>query len=332
MNFRRHLLNTLHGAALCCALAACALLLLLLPPRAALAQDAARQPAARPAAPQLDGLLNQAAERTTEYTNVFKDLMAEERQTVELYDANGQLMRQRRILSDFVVYQSQLKSTMMVEYRHVREVDGVAVADQEQRAINLFERLVKVDSVSKELDRIDREGSRYDLSYSIKGYTLNQGMALQREVREAFEFREAGRETIDGHEVVVLTYRQIAQHPLLKFNLSLPKAKSAPLYRGRLWLDAATAQLWREEREIIVRLPKLIDPVPVIRFEFQYRPSKFKILTPQRITFSTVGSIKRVEGHAPLLSPGGRVQFEYGTFEIFDVSVKPGDLTPQRPQ
>ncbi|MDX6695547.1 MAG: hypothetical protein QOF02_3150 [Blastocatellia bacterium] len=333
MNFRRCLLNTLSvAAAQGFALAAFTLSLLLLLPLASYAQETAARPAPKPVAPPLESLLNQAAERTLEYTNVFKDLMAEERQTVELYDPSGQLMRQRRLLSDFVVYQSQLKSTLMVEYRHVREVDGVTVADQEQRAINLFERLVKVDSVSKELDRIDREGSRYDLSYSIKGYTLNQGMALQREVREAFEFRETGRETIDGHEVVVLTYRQIAQHPLLKFNLSLPKAKAAPLYRGRLWLDAATAQLWREEREIIIRLPKFIDPIPVIRFEFQYAPSKFKILTPQRITFSTVGSIKKVEGHAPLLAPGGRVQFEYGTFEIFDVSVKPNELTPQRPQ
>jgi hypothetical protein len=330
MNYQRYSFNTLLGAACCCALAAFVFLLL---PLAARAQESAvARPVNTTPATQLESLLNQAAERTVEYTNVFKDLMAEERQTVELYDSNGQLMRQRRIFSDFVVYQSQLKSTMMVEYRHVREVDGVAVADQEQRAINLFERLVKVESVSKELDRIDREGSRYDLNYSVKGYTLNQGMALQREVREAFEFRETGRETIDGQEVVVLTYRQVAQHPLLKFNLSLPKAKAAPLYRGRLWLDAATGQLWREEREITVRLPKFIDPIPVIRFEFQYARSKFKILTPQRITFSTVGSIKKVEGRPPLLSPGGRVQFEYGAFEIFDVNVKPGDLTPQRPQ
>jgi hypothetical protein len=121
MNFRRCLLNTLSGAAAQgFALAVITLSLLLLLPLASYAQETAARPAPKPVALPLESLLNQAAERTLEYTNVFKDLMAEERQTVELYDASGQLMRQRRLLSDFVVYQSQLKSTLMVEYRHVR--------------------------------------------------------------------------------------------------------------------------------------------------------------------------------------------------------------------
>jgi hypothetical protein len=197
----------------------------------------------------------------------------------------------------------------------------------------LARRLVKIDSVSKELDRIDREASRYDLNYSVKGYTLNQAMALQKEVREAFTFEQAGRETIDGQEVIVVNYEQVRQHPQIQFNLTLPKVKShPPVYKGRLWLDARTAQLWREEREIIVHLPKVTETVAVMRFEFNYRPSKFKILVPRQIIFSTLGSIRRVEGKPPILSPGGRVRFEYGQFEIFDVTVKPGGLTPREPQ
>jgi hypothetical protein len=302
-------------------------------PRAIEAQDARPQPDSKQNEAQLDSLLNQAAMRTREYTNVFKDLMAEERQTIELYDANGLLLRSRRLLSDFVVYQSQLDSAQMVEYRNVREVDGVTVSSQQERALDLAQRLVKVDSVSKELDRIDREASRYDLNYSVKGYTLNQAMALQKEVREAFKFELAGREMIDGQEVIVVNYEQVKAHPQIQFNLSLPKVKSsAPVYKGRLWIDARTAQLWREEREIILRLPKITDPVAIMRFEFYYRPSKFKILVPQRITFTTLGSIKRVEGKPPVLSPGGRVRFEYGQFEVFDVTVKPNSLTPQHPQ
>jgi hypothetical protein len=329
MNNRRHSLNPLLKAACYGALVAFTLLA-----RAAAAQEeTTNKLASQTGASSLESLLERAYERTIEYTNGFKDLMAEERQTVELYDAGGRLRQQRRILSEFVVYQSQLKSTTMVEYRHVIEVDGVAVADQQERAVHLFERLVKVDSVSKELDRIDREASRYDLSYSVKGYTLNQGMALQKEVREAFAFRVAGREMIDGHEVVRLDYQQILQHPQLQFKLSLPKVKSStPLYRGRLWLDARTAQIWREEREITINLPKFTEPVAVMRFEFYYTPSKFDILMPKRVTFTTLGSIKKVEGQPPLLSPGGRVQFEYGVFDTFDVSVKPGGFTPQRPR
>lgn len=324
MNYRRHFINPLFAVTLMGALAALAIAL----PRRIMAQEG-KTPAPRSA--QLERLLDEAYARTVEYINVFKDLMVEERQSTELYDAGGMLARKRLVVSDLVVYQSWLDHKTMVEYRNVREVDGVPVSDQQQRAMNLTERLVKVDSVSKELDRIDREASRYDLNYSVKGYTLNQGMALQKEVRGAFEFQIAGRDRIEGHEVIILNYVQTVQHPKIKFKLTLPKVKSsATFYRGRLWLDAQTAQLWREEREILVRLPKFADPVPVIRLEFHYTPSKFKVLLPQRITFTTLGSIRKVEGEAPVLSPGGRVKFEYGTFEAFDVLVKPGGLTPQR--
>jgi hypothetical protein len=329
MSYRRNFIIKVFGALLCA-------LLSLTPSQtrlAARAQEGSRQQASNPAQAQLDDLLDRAAARTLEYTNVFKDLMAEERQLTELYDSSGQLIRRRRITSDFVVYQSQLNSALMVEYRNVREVDGVAVSDQRERVMSLAERLVKVDSVTKELDRIDREASRYDLNYSVKGYTLNQGMALQKEVRAAFKFEEAGREMLDGHEVVRVNYQQVAQHPQIKFNLSLPKIKSSqPVYRGRLWLDAETARLWREEREIIVRLPKLADPVALMSFEFRYAPSNFKILTPRRIVFTTLGSIKRVDGQPPVLSPGGRVSFEYGSFALFDVTVKPGRFIPQPPR
>lgn len=329
MKYQRHFINPLFAAALVCALAALAIALL---PRPVQAQDN-KSSTPKPRSVQLERLLDEAHARTVEYTEVFKDLMVEERQSTELYDSGGMLARKRLIVSDLVVYQSWLDNKTMVEYRNVREVDGVPVSNQQQRAMNLTERLVKVDSVSKELDRIDREASRYDLNYSVKGYTLNQGMALQKEVRDAFDFQIAGRETIEGREVIILNYVQTAQHPKIKFKLSLPKVKSSePLYKGRLWLDAKTAQLWREERQILVRLPKFADPVPVIRFEFQYAQSKFKILVPQRITFTTLGSIRKVEGDAPVLSPGGRVKFEYGTFENFDVLVKPGGLTPQRPR
>lgn len=328
MSYRRHFINPLFAAALVCALVALALSI----PRQIQAQDG-KSSTPKPKSAQLERLLDEAYARTVEYISVFKDLMVEERQSTELYDAGGILLRKRLIVSDLVVYQSWLDNKTMVEYRNVREVDGTPVSKQQERAMNLTQRLVKVDSVSKELDRIDREASRYDLNYSVKGNTLNQGMALQKELRDAFEFEIAGRDIIEGHEVVILNYMQTVQHPKIKFKLALPKVKSsAPLYRGRLWLDAKTAQLWREEREIFTRLPKFPDPVPVMQFEFQYTQSKFRILVPRRITFTTLGSIRKVEGAAPILSPGGRVKFEYGTFETFDISVKPGGLTPQRPR
>lgn len=271
-----------------------------------------------------ESLLNSAFARTVEYRTKFKDLTAEEKQTIELYDTFGGLLRSRRIVSDFVVYQSQLDSSLVTEYRNVREVDSVPVAGRQERVVKLFERLSKANSVSKELERLDEEGSRYDLNYSVKGLTLNQGMALQPDVRSAFKFEVTGYEKINGHDMVVVAYTQVAQHPKLKFRFSLPAIpkSSEPKCRGRLWLDSTSAQIWREEREVTVQIPSVKEPLVLMRLEINYSPSQFQILVPERITFVTLGTVKLDNGKVASSSIGGRVTFEYNGFTRFEVRVR----------
>jgi hypothetical protein len=274
-----------------------------------------------PDAAQTAELIRKAGLRRAEYKEMFKDLTAEETQRVEEYGDKG-LKRRREIVSDLIIYQSQLDNSFMAEYRNVRAVDGKAVSGRDRRVEQLFGRLAKADSARKELERIARESKRYDLDYSSSGLTLHQGLPLEERVSPSFRFNVNGREQIDGHDTIVVEYQQVSQIPEQQTKLSLPeKLKGAePLYRGRLWLDKDTARLRREEREWTLNHPSLAAPLIFMRFEFSYGDSRFGILTPTRIVFSSYTRGRDGTGGAPELSLGGRVVFEYGGFRRFDVT------------
>lgn len=266
-------------------------------------------------------LIGRAAARQREYIERFKDLTAEEVQRVEEFGDEG-LKRRREVVSDLIIYQSRLDGSSMFEYRNVRMVDGKPVAGRDRRVEQLFGRLAKADSREKELERIQREGKRYDLNYSFYGLTVDQGWPLHENLRPSFRFTVVGGERIDGHEVIVVRYEQVSQTPDLNFKLSsLPeRLKGAEtLFRGRLWLDRETARLRREERELTIKHASLPAPLTLIKFEFSYTDSRFEILTPTRITVNTYSRARGGAGRAPELLLGGRVVFEYGKFSRFGV-------------
>lgn len=276
---------------------------------------------AAPDAAQTAELLSKARLRRAEYRNGFKDLTAEETQRVEEYGDEG-LKRRREIVSDLIVYQSEADSSFMAEYRNVRAVDGKALAGRDRRVEQLFGRLAKADSARKELERIARESKRYDLDFSSYGLTLHQGLPLEELWSPHFRFTVSGREQMDGHDVIVVEYQQVALLPDQQIKLSLPKKlKGAEaLYRGRLWLDRDTARLRREVRELTLKHPSLAAPLTFMKFELSYGDSRFGILTPTRIVYSSYTRGRDGAGGAPELLLGGRVTFEYGGFQRFDVA------------
>jgi hypothetical protein len=287
------------------------------------------QPQAEPA--ELKELIRRAAISTSEYTTRFKDLTAEEEQKVEEYDEKGKLERQRRIASDLVIYQSQLDPTQMVEYRDVKSVDGVAIKKREARLVSLLNKSAKADSVKKELDRIYRESRRYDLKHSFYGMTLNQGLPLEEKARESFQFTLAGREQVNGHDAIVVEYQQVSRIPSMKSDLSgfpSPLKSAEVFFRGRLWLDAETAQIRREVREMTLRLPSLSRPLVLYRFDLEYADSRFGFLTPRRIAITLNSRGRTGADKQPELLLGGRITFEYGAFRRFDVEVPDASLNP----
>lgn len=276
---------------------------------------------AAPDAAQTAELVRRAGLRQAEYKEMFKDLTAEETQKAEEYGDEGP-KRRREIVSDLIIYQSQLDGSLMAEYRNVRAVDGKAVAGRDRRVEKLFGRLAKADTARKELERIKRESGRYDLGYSFYGLTLYQGLPLDEHVSPYYRFTVKGRERLDGHDTVVVEYQQVTQDPGQETRLSLPeRLKGAvPLFRGRLWLDQDTARLRREEREFTLNHPSLSAPLVFMKFEFSYGDSRFGILTPTRIVFGGYTRGHAGADGAPELLLGGRVVFEYGEFRRFGVA------------
>jgi Sec-independent protein translocase protein TatA len=284
-----------------------------------------------PGTAEVKELVRRAGISMSEYKTRFKDLTAEEDQRVEEYDNQGKLKKQRRIASDLVIYQSQLDPTAMVEYRDVKSVDGVAVKKRESRLMGLLNKSAKADSMKKELERINRESTRYDLEHSFYGMTLYQGLPLAENARGSFQFTFAGREQVNGHETIVLEYQQVSQTPYITFNLaSLPSAlKGAEaFYRGRLWLDLETAQLRREVREMTLRLPSLSRPLVLFKFELDYADSRFGFLAPQRIVVTSYSNGRTGADKKPELLLGGKITFAYGAFTRFAVDVPDASLDP----
>lgn len=291
------------------------------------------QPEVEPA--ELKDLIRRAALSVGEYKTRFADLTAEEEQRIEEYDKEGKLTKQRRIAADLVVYQSQLDPTEMTEYRDVKSVDGVPVKKREARLVNLLNKSAKADSVKKELERFNRESQRYDLKYSFHNWTLHQGLPLNEKLRGSFQFKLAGREQVNGHEAIVIEYRQVSHNPDLgmKFSSLPSELKGAETrYRGRLWLDPETAQLRREVRELTMEHPLLTSPLVLIRCELDYADSRFGFLTPQRIVMSTFTHGRGRPDNKPELGLGGKITFAYGAFTRFSVDAPDASITaPAKP-
>jgi hypothetical protein len=150
-------------------------------------------------------------------------------------------------------------------------------------------------------------------------------------MREAFQFTPAGREQVNGRDAVVVEYQQVSQTPRQAFNLSglpAPLKGAEPFWRGRLWLDAETAQLRWEVRELTLRLPSLSHPLVMYRFDLEYADSRFGFLTPRRIAITLYSRGRKGADKKPELLLGGKITFEYGAFRRFDVEAPDASLDP----
>ena len=287
-----------------------------------------------PAPAELERVLQAARAHIQEHVALFKELTAEETRTVEVYERTGKLARRRRTVADFVVYQSQLDARALSEYRNVREVDGRAVKGRDERVVKLYERAARAGSISKELERINRESNRYNLGWEFNGFTLAKALPLRRNARAFFTLETAGREQLDGHELLSLKFQQTAESPYLRNFKSdwLAGLKLTDLrIRWRLWLDAEAGQLRREELELTMRSAVVPDPVVVGRFEFDYAPSRFGLWLPQRMTFNVFSPTHLKRGKPVTTYLRARTVAVYDSFQRFGVNVQGGDVVPQRP-
>ena len=97
-----------------------------------------------------------------------------------------------------------------------------SIGDTDKRIQDFFEQLGKSASIEQELERIQKESSRYDKNLEISGFTLLQAPILAEHIRPAFDFRLDGRETIQGNDVFAITYQQKTKSPYVFINEEKP--------------------------------------------------------------------------------------------------------------
>ncbi|MGI8640441.1 MAG: hypothetical protein ACR2MG_10925 [Pyrinomonadaceae bacterium] len=285
--------------------------------------------------PSLDTILKNADKKTQNYREEFKNLLAQETKTFEIYDKKGNLKKRSVVESNFIIFQSAKDQNVTSEYRDVYKVDGETVKDNQTRANDLLGQLTKSNSVEQELKKIQKESLRYDKNLEINGLTLLQSPILEDYARPFFNFKLAGRDNFNNSEVYIVEYQQTKPSPYilinepksasknlsLSFDLDSPKSlnKSNIFLRGKLWIDARTFQIWREERELTAQTE---NPIVILKTEFGYQPSDYGILVPKQISLVQYGIKKSGKDNQFSAVKNTQVDFVYSKFRKANSDVK----------
>jgi len=291
--------------------------------------------ASSPSPMSLETVLAEAEKQTLNYREVFNNLLATETKTFEKYDKNGDLKNRTIVESLFFVYQSSKDEKTSSELRNVVKVDDKLVPDSQARADRFLGELQKTKTVENELEKIQDEGSRYDKTLKISGLTLYEAIALSPNLRPSFEFKLLGNENYQGNEVFIVSYQQTKKSPFItinekqskdrglkaNFDASLPGSlkKTDVFLRGKLWIDAKTFQIWREERQLAVQTA---EPIVTMETIFEYQPSEYGIFVPKQISLLENSIKKNSKDDQYGAVKNSRVTFDYSKFRKSEVDVQ----------
>ncbi len=284
----------------------------------------------------LEQILDSARTESEKYRDAFKNLLADEIKTYEEFDKRGESESRTNVKSSFLVYQSGKRATSTAELRNVLEVNGKPIPDSQKRGEEFLAELDKQSTLESELKKLQNESSKYDKTWRIYGLTLNPAVTLNPKIRSVFDYQLVGTEDYNGTRVYVVSYQQKTKSPYIIVNEkgSLPANEFAVTFatdvpgelkktnvflRGKLWIDAKTFQIWREERDLIAR-PE--DPVILITNVFEYQPSNFGILVPKRITTTSFQARKEKGSNKFTSLRDMTMNFEYSNFRQTNVEVK----------
>ena len=94
----------------------------------------------------LPEIIRRAAEQRTVYQDVFKNLLSRETKTSETYKKNGEVKKQRTVVSTFLVYQLSKDANRISEFRNIKSVDGKPLNNTEMRARRAFSKPCRTPS------------------------------------------------------------------------------------------------------------------------------------------------------------------------------------------
>ena len=285
----------------------------------------------------VDEIISKAAEQRNTYIGEFKNLLSQEKKSIETFNGKGEVKKKRSITSTFIVYQLSSDEKNIAEYRNVLFVDGKKIDDADKRAEDFFERIVRLDSSNKELEKLADEGSRFDHEISLNGFTLYQAAPLAENIRPALSFRLERKDSLSGSAVYVISYAQTKQSPYiltdgqqaatdgkltLRYDTGLDDRSAVIRLNGEFWIDAATFQVRREKRRLSVLPNGIGAPVTLAETVFDYEKSDFGILIPKRIEHTTF-DVRKKDWSS---SKNSKITFEYENFTRPDVEVKSSDV------
>ena len=293
------------------------------------AQDTAQS------SPNLEIILSEAQKQTEFYRETFRNLLAEETKVFEEFDKNGNSDEQTAVKSNFLVYQSGKNANVTTELRNVIEVNGKLVPNSQKRSNDFLAELEKITTLEKELNKIQREGSKYDKTIEVYGLTLNEAIVLSPNIRSFFEFKLLGAENYQGNDVYIVSYQQTKKSPYivingkdsvsneadLNFKIDIPGSlkNNDAFLRGKLWIDAKNFQLRREEQELTVNAPT---PLTLLTTNFEYQPSNYGILVPKTISVTTYELKKQKTDGKFIPIKDTSVNFDYSKFRQTNVEVQ----------
>lgn len=285
--------------------------------------------------PSLDTILTEAQKQVENYERTFKDLLATETKTFVKYDKNGDSKDQTTVESEFLVYQSPKAENVTTELRNVVAVDGKLVPDSSARSEKFLAELQKTTTLESELQKIEKEGARYDKTLEVYGLTLFEAGVLDEKLRPYFDFKIAGSENYDGNDVYIISYQQTKKSPFVTLNGATPEStdngfdfqldvpgdlkKSDPLLRGKLWIDKQTYQIRREQRELTVQD---VEPLVLLVNDFNFQASDYGILVPKHIIVTTNLLKKDKDTDRYRTIKDTSVSFDYSKFKKTNTDVK----------
>lgn len=267
-----------------------------------------------------ESFLRRAQDQAREYIEQFADLTGEEHRKIELFDERGVPTMSRTMVSALVVYRLQSDQSRTVEYRDVEVVDGKPIRDHARRAVKIWSELSALRSPNQEEERIVHESERYDIGFAASGFTLFQGLPLGVWCQGAFQLQERGSEVVNRRQTRIFSYRQVRPCDQVHYALALPPAfRGTVRQSGRLWLDAKTAQLVREDRNVEVGTGA--QKWRAVHFRFDYADSNFGLLLPAAIHSEMY--TPQMRGGVIVSSPmRARLGQTYGPFSRFEVHVE----------
>lgn len=288
-------------------------------------------------APSTSVILLRAAEQRKVYISEFRNLLTEETKTFTIFDKKGEPRKTKTVASTFIVYQYSPADDGIAEFRNVLSVDEKPVKDADKRAQEFFEDISKAGSVGKEMEKLEREGSRFDEGMAINGLTLFQAPVLADNMRPYFEFKSEAGET-GAESVRIIRYRQVKDNPFISINASEPPSNgdttlvydvdvadpgsARPRVSGELWVEADTGRIRRERRTLTVQPEGYVSPVTAADTVLEYTNSGFNVLTPKKITFTQMRISKKPEDTRKEIE----ISFSYEKFTKPGVEVKEAEV------